>query len=374
MNYPEFSVSQFVAVFNQTLEFAYPKIVIIGELANFRISKNAWVYFDLKDEVSLVSFFGSKFKLSGPLQDGMLVRVVGYPHLHDKYGFNITFEQIRPIGVGSIKTQQNLLKDKLDREGLFKADRKRLISYPPSKIGLITSYKSAAYEDFLKIIKVRWPLLTIDLIDCLVQGEQAESQIIQAISKFNELADYQAIVIIRGGGSPEDLAVFSSENLTRSVANSRIPTLVAIGHEIDLSLAELAADLRASTPSNAAELLVPNRENELQKLLVSSSIIDNIIKDKLKNEYQQLNLIKTSLAAILQTKLANLRNYLINSEKLLKALNPDNILSRGYAIVYAKGRALSLASSISIGQELDIKLINRELKVKVDKITIKNND
>ena len=140
------NVSEFVAVLNQTLEYAYPNVVVCGELANFKVSKNRWVYFDLKDEEATVRFFGTVYQLPGPLDDGMMVAVKGSPRLHPQYGFSVTVQSIRPIGEGSIKKAAKLLEAKLAAEGLFAAERKRKLPYPPTSIGLVASVESAAYR------------------------------------------------------------------------------------------------------------------------------------------------------------------------------------------------------------------------------------
>ena len=261
------TVSEFVAVLNQTLEFAYPNVTVSGELANFRVSKNRWVYFDLKDEESSVKFFGTIYQLPGPLEDGMMLAVSGMPRLHPLYGFSVNVVSIRPVGEGSIKKAAKLLEAKLAGEGLFDLERKRPLPYPPTHIGLITSAESAAYRDFVKVLGARWGGIKISLIDVQVQGEVSPAQLVAAIEQFNQAAEPpEVLVVTRGGGSAEDLQAFSTEQVTRAVAASRIPTLVAIGHEVDISLAELAADQRASTPSNAAELLVPDRRAVLAGL------------------------------------------------------------------------------------------------------------
>ena len=256
-------VSDFVALLNQTLEFAYPVVTVQGELANFRVSKNKWVYFDIKDQHATVRCFGTIYQLPGPLEDGMLIQITATPRLHPLYNFSLNIQAIAPVGEGSIKKAQSLLEAKLQKEGLFDTERKRLLPYPPTKIGLIASVESAAYKDFMKIINVRWVGLHIAVANVQVQGAAAVGQITSALKYLNEHMDLEAIIVTRGGGSPEDLAVFSTEQVTRAVAASRVPTLVAVGHEVDVSLAELAADVRASTPSNAAELLVPDRRDVL---------------------------------------------------------------------------------------------------------------
>jgi len=151
-----YSVTDFVAVFNQTIQYAYPFVVIEGELSSFRVSKGRWVYFDLKDETSNVKFFGNVHQLPGPLEDGMKLRVSGTPQLHPNYGFSITIQSIALAGEGTIKKASQLLEMRLRKEGLFDFARKRALPYPPERIGLIASGDSAAYSDFIKIINARW--------------------------------------------------------------------------------------------------------------------------------------------------------------------------------------------------------------------------
>ena len=147
-----FTPTDFVAVFNQTLELAYPVVAIEGELANFRVSRNRWVYFDIKDELASVKFFGSTYLLPGPLEDGLKLRVVGSPRLHPQFGFSITFQSIQPVGEGAIKKAADLVRAKLETEGLFAPQRKRPLPEIPRRVGLITAAASAACADFIKIL------------------------------------------------------------------------------------------------------------------------------------------------------------------------------------------------------------------------------
>src|SRR5512146_831098 len=198
----ELGVSQFVALLNQTLEYAYPNVVVTGELANFRVSRNKWVYFDLKDELASVKFVGSVYNLPGPLEDGMLLKVRGQPRLHPLYGFSVNVMSIQPAGEGTIKRAAALLKAKLAAEGLFDESRKRSLPYPPAGIGLIASEQSAAYADFMKILNACWRGINVRVIDVQVQCEAAPEQIAAAFEQFNAEAELpEAIVRIRGGGS-----------------------------------------------------------------------------------------------------------------------------------------------------------------------------
>ncbi len=355
------SVSDFVAVFNQTLEFAYPSVSIVGEISNFRVSKNRWVYFDLKDEFSSVKFFGTVYSLPGPLEDGITVQVIGSPKLHNLYGFSINYYSIQPVGEGSIKKAQDLLKQKLEKEGLFDEERKRSLPYPPSRIGLVASSESAAYHDFVKIINQRWAGLDINLFDVQVQGEAAIEQIIESIEKLNYQSDTEIIVITRGGGSSDDLAVFSNERVVRAVANSRIPTMVAIGHEIDVSLAELVADKRASTPSNAAELIVPDKQSEI--LLINSRMdeIGNILKKLVIDEKNEISNYLEKFNEKVKNIINDSNQKLNHDIRIIEALNPNNLLAKGYTILRKDGKVVKSIKVVSVGDELKATLLDGEL-------------
>lgn len=328
------SVSDFVDLLNETYEFAFPSIVVSGELANLRVSKNKWLYFDLKDDGASVKFFGTVYQLPGPLEDGMLLNVRGTPHMHEAYGFSVNVQTIQAAGEGSIRRAAELLQIKLEAEGLFAADRKRRLPYPPERIGLITSGQSAAYADFIKILAARWAGLNVAHIDVQVQGEIAPLQIVEAIETFNTMAEPpEVLVLIRGGGIPEDLAAFSTESVTRAVASSRVPTLVAIGHEIDVSLAELAADVRASTPSNAAELLVPDKATVLSDVAQTAERMYTVLVDRIEDERSDLNTVSQSLQQAVSRQFDHTRRHLEQYSELLMTLSPEAALRRGYSVL-----------------------------------------
>lgn len=365
----ELSVSEFVSLLNQTLEFAYPSVTVVGELANFRINRNRWVYFDLKDEEATVKFFGTVYQLPGPLEDGMLLKVLGQPRLHNLYGFSINVLSIQPAGEGSIKRAAQLLQAKLAKEGLFDESRKRFLPEAPSRIGLITSRQSAAYADFIKVLNARWPGVAVEVIDVQVQGEVAPDQIVAALEQLNSLADPpEVLVLVRGGGSPEDLAAFSTEQVTRAVAASRVPTLVAIGHEVDISLAEMAADQRASTPSNAAELLVPDRREVLQSLQATKQHLRQYSAKQLELARLSLKQEVMVMGQILERLLERCQNEISSQRQLLAALNPEAILRRGYAIVRSEGRAIRSVGSLKTGGIVNIRLADGKFDAGVQQI------
>ncbi len=364
---PEFSVSEFIAAFNQTVEYAFGSVVIHGELANFRVSRNQWVYFDLKDEASKVEFFGSVYALPGPLEEGMILKVRGVPRLHERYGFNVVFNSISPTGTGSIKRANELLAAKLDAEGLFALERKRSLPYPPNKVGLITSYQSAAYADFERIINNRWSGVSVDCLDVNVQGDQAPGDIIRAIEFFSSLSvPPDVLVVIRGGGSPEDLAAFNNEQVIRAVAASRVPTLVAIGHESDISLAELAADARASTPSNAAELLVPDKKAVILQLHKLPEQLSASVVRKMVQISSSLDTSRIKMAEIIKNRLDRELVSLDTRIGLINALSPKDILKRGFAIVRSDNK-VSNGYGLKSGSIVTVELYRSSFEATITK-------
>ncbi len=348
-------VSEFVAFVNQTLEIAYPFIEVEGELANFRVSKNKWVYFDLKDETASVRCFGTIYALPGPLEDGMLIRIAGSPRLHPLYNFSFNFQSIMPVGEGSIRRAADLLTAKLEAEGLFDSARKRRLPYPPQRIALITAGSSAAYADFTKIAAARWGGLQIEHYDVLVQGEQSPGQIVTALKQANEAVVLpDVIVLVRGGGSADDLATFSDERVVRAVASSRVPTLVAIGHEIDISLAELAADMRASTPSNAAELLLPDKKEELRHLKKTRAQLDEAMRLSVRAKKDGLQHMRQRLDEYLQQNLAAAERQIRSVQDLLAAYDPNRPLQQGYAMVQRGGYLIARATNLIAGDTVEL--------------------
>lgn len=359
-NHPEdviLGVSDFVALVNQTLEFAFSGVTITGELANLRVSRNRWLYFDLKDETASVRFFGTVYQMPGPLEDGMLLKVRGLPRLHPAYGFSVNVSSIMPAGEGTIRRAAELLRAKLAAEGLFDEARKRLLPYPPVHIGLITSRQAAAYADFVKILNARWHGVTVDFIDVQVQGEAAPAQIAAALGQFNAMAEPpEVVVLVRGGGSAEDLAAYSTEQVVRAVAASRVPTLAAVGHETDLSLAELAADARASTPSNAAELLVPDRRRAAADLRRSLKELDHSIATGFGKSRRSVLAWSEGLDDGWHELAERAAGELGRRGQLLEAFNPEAALKRGYALVRSRdsGALVRSASSLKPGDRLNV--------------------
>jgi len=328
------SVSQFIQTVNQTLEYAYASIEVEGEVASFKVNQNKYVFFDLKDDQGSIGCFMTVWQLRVPIEDGMKVIVTATPKLTPWGKFSLTVQAIRPSGEGSLKKSFELLRAKLDKEGLFASERKRTLPELPSHIAVISSTQAAGYADFIKILDDRWGGLRVDVAHVQVQGMDAPDQIIRAINYFNEREVLpEVIVIVRGGGSADDLSAFNDEQLVREIAASRVPTLVGVGHEVDVSLADMAADVRAATPSNAAQILVPDRNELIRRIRHSVASLlprtDQAIKQQQQEVRQQLD---DALAAIYERH-DRQTEQLTSLRRILAEYDPRRVLARGYALV-----------------------------------------
>jgi exodeoxyribonuclease VII large subunit len=327
-------VSDLIALVNQTLEYAYPSVVVEGELSSFKVSKGKYVFFDLKDDNGVVGCFMMVYQLRTALEDGMKVRVVASPKLTAWGKFSLTVRQVVPAGEGSIKRSFELLRAKLEKEGLFDPSRKRRLPEIPERIGVITSVESAGYADFIKILNARWGGIDIVVADVLVQGSEASAQIADALRHFNQQAQpVDVVVMVRGGGSAEDLAAWNDEPLVCAIAASRIPTLVGVGHEVDTSLADLAADIRAATPSNAAQLLVPDRAALMTQLHHQNRRMLSQLTSRRERIQQRTTQAVERLLGRLEHALSSQRRQVRYARQTLRQMDPRVVLARGYAIV-----------------------------------------
>lgn len=329
------TVSDFVSLVNQTLEYAYPTVAVIGEVAEFRVSQGKWVSFKLKDGESVVNCFMGIYQLRLPVEDGMKLMVVAAPKLNNKWGtFSLNVRAVKPVGEGSIKKGFELLKAKLEAEGLFAPERKRVLPRAPKRIAVITSTESAAYADFMKIINERWGGLSIEVAHTQVQGEPAADQIIGAIRYFNgQEVLPEVLVIIRGGGSAEDLMTFNDEFLARAVAESRIPTLVGVGHEVDHTLADMIADKRAATPTDAAKIVVPDKQEIIRTVRTQVSSVSQLVLQEIDRRDEAMKLQLQAMFARIEERLGDTVSRLAAIRMALTQANPDNILKQGYALL-----------------------------------------
>lgn len=355
-----YSVSEISSLIKEILEGSFTQIRIEGEISNCRPSSTGHLYFTLKDESSMISavMFKNKMRcLPFTPQDGMLIRAFGSISVYEARGsYQIIVEQMEMAGTGDILRILEERKQKLAKEGLFDPANKKQIPSHPEKIALITSPTGAALQDILNIIKRRNPALSIVLLPAPVQGQEAASVLTQQvqIANLHKMAD--VIIIGRGGGSLEDLLPFSDETLVRAIASSKIPIISAVGHEIDWALSDFAADLRAPTPSAAAELVSPLAQDLIQKTqYFKESLLQQIqakihtirlqmatfSTDSLEMRFRKIEQpflmrfddIKESLINNFENRIQQTYQKLKLCTSILEGGNPQLILEKGYSIV-----------------------------------------
>ena len=360
-----YSVSDFQVVCNQILETAFTSVEIEGEVASFKINQGKFVFFDLKDESASVGCFMMAFALRFPLTDGMRVRIRATPKITNWGKFSLTIQAVMPVGEGSLKKSFELLKKKLTAEGLFATTKKRKLPAEIAKIGVISSTQAAGYADFCKILNERWGGIEVQVAHTQVQGMAAADQIIRALSYFNERSDVEVIAIIRGGGSADDLAVFNDEALVPAVAASRIPIITGIGHEIDESLCDLAADVVASTPSNAAQMLTRDKKEVAVTLRTDMERISEVVIRKIDTLMMQNHENIDRVSRDILVKIDAADEKIENTVKILEQLNPERVLKRGYALITGK---------FVVGEELKITTSKNIAKAKVLTISERKDD
>lgn len=378
-----FQVSEITELIKEALEDNFSSIVVEGEISNCRPASSGHIYFNLKDKDSMLSavlFKGKSKLLNFEPKDGMLVRVSGSISVYAQRGsYQIICDTIERAGLGEILVMLEERKRRLQEEGLFDESRKKEIPTFPQKIVVITSPTGAAVRDILNIIKRRNSLISVIIIPSLVQGSEAAASITKAIKIANTHNLGDVIIVGRGGGSIEDLLPFSDEALVRAIALSKIPTISAVGHETDWSLCDYAADLRAPTPSAAAELVACDKEDILytvqslhtqirqqMKMLVDQAhlILDRFTDDNLEMKLRKIEQpylmrfddAKESLLLEMQKKLIVTKHKLEMNIESLSARNPASILDRGYTIIKAKktGKVIQRIDQIEKGLEVTI--------------------
>lgn len=406
------SVGEFVELVNQTLEFAYSNVVVEGEISGFQIRQEKWVHFDLKDKEATVNCFMTTYGMKTPLQDGMKIRVTGLPKVTTWGRFSLNVRGYELAGEGALNQAYELLKAKLESEGLFEQARKRELPLYPSHIGLVTSAQSEAFKDFVKIINERWGGVRIDVANVQVQGVPAPDQIVAAIKYFNTLSTPpDTLVIVRGGGSLEDLQAFNSEPVARAIAGSRTPTVVGVGHEGDITLADMVADLRAATPTDAARKVVPNKQEVISSIKYQESRMHSLTGVLLSNYRETIQHLGNRLEAVLRLPQAQVdtlshrllqslvftqrqvdnymhrvgerresllsqSRYYINDQiqrlnsltRTLQNLDPAKVLAKGYAIARANGRIVKTAAGLKKGDELMLQLAKDTITTEVKNV------
>jgi len=405
---PILSVSEFIEYVN--LALGGRQVTVEGEITGFRISQGKWAFFDLKDDQSIVNCFAVAYRLEHALEDGMKIRASGVPRVYGKSGkFSITVDRIELAGIGALKRAFELTKAKLEKEGIFAVERKRLLPRFPLRIGLIASRESAAYTDFMRILTQRWNC-EIYLIHVHVQGEQAVQEIVSAIQYFNENdTGIEVLALIRGGGSMEDLQAFNTESVARAIFGSCVPLISGVGHERDETLADYAADVRAATPTHAASLITPDKQEIIKMVERDSMFMEQRVNNFLREQKQRIEfgmqVIQRVLHAHIHTfreilqrffstlqayemrvhsmmrslcenqrmlifcaeqQMQNRKNTFLSLERTFATMNPFIVLKRGYSIVRKKGRVVHGVGDVQSGNSIDIQFSDGTLLATVD--------
>ncbi|GHV37093.1 exodeoxyribonuclease 7 large subunit [Spirochaetia bacterium] len=384
METPKLTVSELTDLIRRTLEGSFPEVIVEGELSNYRPSGAGHLYFTLKDSgavLSAVMFKNRSRFLNFEPKDGMLLRVRGNISVYAQRGnYQIICEEMELAGAGDILAMLEKRKRALAAEGLFDEDRKRPIPRFPETIGVVSSPTGAAVRDILNILHRRAGGVRVIILPALVQGNEAAAQIARRIGQANawQLAD--VLIVGRGGGSLEDLLPFSEEVVVRAVAASVIPVVSAVGHEIDWALSDFAADLRAPTPSAAAELVSENREAVLEMIQDLSEEMERSMKGKIERarllakpfsledlEYRFRSILQPRLLrfddakeALLENfseKAAELRRRLELARSVLEAGSPLAVLERGFSVTVNQrtGKIVRRAAEVKTGDQLSIR-------------------
>jgi exodeoxyribonuclease VII large subunit len=372
---------------------------VCGEISNFTDHyKSGHFYFSLKDDkcvIKAVMFAPQARRLRFAPQDGMRVIVRGRVSVYEQNGqYQLYIEDMQPDGLGALNLAYEQLKNKLAAEGLFDQQCKKPLPKYPSNIGVITSPTGAAVHDIEQVLARRYPLAQIIFCPVLVQGEDAAPQLVAAIERFNRLDCADVIILGRGGGSIEDLWPFNEEKVARAVAASHIPIISAVGHETDFTICDFVADLRAPTPSAAAELAVPNIDDLRIQVLAYQATLQNSMRLKLSDlnrqiesltlnrsfqipqEQIELQRMKTDnlvnrMTSCMRKDVSESKAQLSHLSGKLDALSPLQVLARGYAIAYdADNHVLTQANDTAIGSEINLLLHKGRLQCIVKEKTV----
>ena len=388
------TVSQLTDLIKTSLEESFYDIWMEGEISNLRIPTSGHIYLTLKDKASQIRaiiFKSSARNIKFELKDGIHIICHGRITVYDPRGeYQIVIDTVEPQGIGALQLAFEQLKEKLLKEGLFDAKRKRPIPLLPRKIGIITSPTGAAIRDMLNIINRRFSNVHIIINPVPVQGEGAGIEIARAIEEMNEFEDIDVLIVGRGGGSLEDLWAFNEEVVARAIYNSKIPVISAVGHEIDFTIADFVADLRAPTPSAAAELVVKNKIDLMESLSHLFSRLKNGIKtlfdakrsalrEEIRamkdpatriNEYiQRIDDLSIRLTGGINRYLDGLKKRIVAEAGKLNALSPLAILSRGYSIAtkLPEMQIIKDVKEVQKGDEVNIRLHKGEVICVVSK-------
>lgn len=370
-------------------------VMVKGEISNFTLHwKSGHMYFTLKDSksaVKCVMFASAASRLRFQPEDGMSVICSGSINVYERDGaYQLYVNDILPEGAGAAGAALEQLKKKLAKEGVFDTAHKRPVPYMPKKIGAVTSLSGAAVRDIINVLTRRYPLCEVYAVNALVQGEGAPDSICRGILRA-EAAGCDVIIVGRGGGSSEDLSAFNTEKVAYAVYNCKVPVISAVGHETDISIADLAADLRAPTPSAAAELAAPDISTFYEKIdilqrraersaqsaldrasdrfrVLNAKLTAQSPENRLKLSGERLSSLEKRNTAAFQRYMERLSSQLSERIGRLETLGPLKVLSRGYSLVYSGDRLLSSTDSLSEGDRVEIRFGRGKAEAEIKRI------
>ena len=363
---------------------------VSGEISNFKnhFSSGHW-YFTLKDQnasIRCVMFRNSATRVKFSVEDGLAVVLKGRVSLYEKDGqYQFYAEEMLPVGEGDLALQFKQVKEKLEREGLFNPESKRSLAKFPKRIAVITSDTGAAIKDILNIASTRYPACEIVVCPVLVQGDAAPQDMVKTLDKVYMLDNVDTIIIGRGGGSAEDLHCFNDENLARKIYESPFPVISAVGHETDFTICDFVADVRASTPSHAAELATPDiQELKSNLYALTNSLLSRIsyriskydsniqninfklnplnYKNLLQNKQLEVDNLTDRIINQVNYSLNNITGLVSNITTRIDTLSPLKVLSRGFSMTYKCDKCVSSVKQISIGDSITVKLSDGDIK------------
>jgi len=392
-----YSVSELTKYIRVIIEDSFPGVWVEGEISNFILHTSGHMYFSLKDATSIIKcamFKRANEKLKFIPKNGMKVIVFGALSVYEARGdYQLIAEEVEPKGLGALQLQFQQLKERLQKEGLFDEEHKVPVPFLPTRIGVVTSPTGAAIQDILNIARRRFSNVEIIINPVKVQGAEAKGEIAAAIRQFNELKNIDVMIVGRGGGSLEDLWPFNEEVVARAIFDSDIPVISAVGHEIDFTISDFVADFRAPTPSAAAELVIPKKEDLKRLIDAATARLNNVIEGTIKAlkekllSFQGAYVLKQPLNFYLQQeqRLDDLIKDMsvrighvmdMRGERFsrisgkLEAFNPTAILQRGYSITIKMPGSTVVrdASRLNKGDIVETKLGKGKFKSRVEEI------
>ena len=391
------TVGQLTARIKEIFEFdpTLQDVWVLGEISSVSRPGSGHVYFVLKDDtanLNCVIWKNSAWRLGKLLQTGNAVIAHGRISVYEPRGaYQLYVDDLLPVGTGQLYQEFERLKARLQAQGLFATDRKRPLPAFPQRIGVVTSASGAALQDVLNVLSRRYPVAEVVLAPASVQGAESPPQVVQAIQALNSLPDIDVIIVARGGGSPEELWAFNDEAVAHAIFNSKVPVVSGIGHEIDYTIADFVADVRAPTPSAAAEICTPDLQELKAAIGVSQRRLGQLMEQRLESLRQRLQhqqrilklhsprsyvdtqkqrvdwLTQRATMAIAQ-RIEQERNRVQSLLGRLAALSPQATLDRGYAIVLdrASGEVIHRVRQVSAGQALTIRVSDGQFGATTD--------